>query len=305
MNKKVVGMLVDGMRGGCRWLVVAMVLGVTGANTVQAQWASATGGHMYESEIDGTRWQIHVFTNTGTSVLEITAPGDVEYLIVAAGGGGGSATWSGTGGGGGAGGLLQGTYEADAGSYDVVVGAGGAGSTRREDPGSSGQDSSIFNLTAIGGGGGGSRAHSNHLNAQNGLTGGSGGGGGGYNQDNHGSGGEGTPGQGHDGHDWTGGDGGGGGGAGGPGSRVTGGPGLAFTFAGPDAVTYATGGNGGISGQSYRGADADPNTGDGGGGAAHNQANNPDPNHVGGAGGRGIVIVRYQLPPAGTLIILM
>ena len=275
------------------------------ATTPQASWATATGGHMYEAEIDGTRWQIHVFTNVGEHVggLVIESPGDVEYLIVGGGGGAGSATWSGTGGGGGAGGLLQDVFAADVGSYDVVVGSGGPGSTRREDPGASGQASSIFNLTAIGGGGGGSRAHSTTTSAQPGQPGGSGGGGGGYNAENSGSGGAGTPGQGHDGHDWTEGDGGGGGGAGGPGSRVTGGPGRAFTFAGPDPVTYATGGDGGIGGQSYRGADAEPNTGDGGGAAAHNQGNNPDPDHVGGAGGSGIVIVRYQLPPQGTLVI--
>ena len=307
MNKKFAGMLEDGMRGGCRWLMVAMMLVVAGTTTAEASWpwATATGGHMYEAEIDGTRWQIHVFTNVGEHVggLVIESPGDVEYLIVGGGGGAGSATWSGTGGGGGAGGLLQDVFAADVGSYDVVVGSGGPGSTRREDPGASGQASSIFNLTAIGGGGGGSRAHTTALSATHGLSGGSGGGGGGFGSEN-GTGGAGTTGQGHDGASRSGGSGGGGGGADGPGIIPSGGPGRALTFAGPDPVTYATGGDGGLNGQSYRGADAEPNTGDGGGAAAHNQGNNPDPDHVGGAGGSGIVIVRYQLPPAGTLMII-
>ena len=80
-----------------------------------------------------------------------TIPISVDYLIVAGGGGGGA-----FGGGGGAGGLIE-TQSSliDKGvEYTITVGAGGAGSTGTAE-GISGENSSAFSDTAIGGGGGG------------------------------------------------------------------------------------------------------------------------------------------------------
>jgi len=92
------------------------------------------------------------------------------YLIQAAGGGGGT-------GGGGAGGYLAGNFVYSTGvAYPVVVGTGGAGN--QWSPGTNGNDSSVFSLTATGGGGGGGYAASG--TTSNGKNGGSGGGAGIY-----------------------------------------------------------------------------------------------------------------------------
>ena len=268
------------------------------ATTPQASWARATSANMYEAEIDGVKWEIHVFTNVGTYVegLVVESPGDVEYLIVAGGGGGGGATHNRSAGGGGAGGLLTGIEEQlAAGSYDIVVGDGGAGGEQHNLRGDQGGNSSAFGLVAIGGGVGGGT-----WNIRHGTNGGSGGGAG-TDGGTDGDPGSGTEGQGHDGGlqaDVDRGAGGGGGGAGGPGGTPTGGAGLSLAFAGPEEVEYARGGDGGPSSGTYLGEDGAPNTGAGGEGT---RSNNGDP---GGDGGSGIVIVRYQIPPQGTVIIL-
>ena len=99
-------------------------------------------------------------TNAGSFVVNsrtiglfnvISDPG-VEYLVVAGGGSGGSNG----GGGGGAGGLLSGTVTLGAGTYAVVVGAGGAAYSGTAASGNSGSSSTFSTFTAIGGGGGGS-----------------------------------------------------------------------------------------------------------------------------------------------------
>jgi hypothetical protein len=142
---------------------------------------------------------------------------DVDYLVVAGGGGTG---WD-VGGGGGGGGVLSGTSTRVKGStFSISVGDGGnshpanAGSSK----GDSGQNSTLFALTAFGGGGGGS-----YPNQGNGRAGGSGGGGAFVSENGGGLGlgGTGTSGQGFNGGDDSGSSygSGGGGGAGGPGAK--------------------------------------------------------------------------------------
>jgi filamentous hemagglutinin family protein len=83
----------------------------------------------------------------------------VDYLVVGGGGGGGA--W--VGGGGGGGGVLTGTQVIAGGSYGLTVGAGGSGAVNTNmnagairASSSSGGSSSIFGVTALGGGHGGS-----------------------------------------------------------------------------------------------------------------------------------------------------
>lgn len=213
----------------------------------------------------------------------------VTYTAVAGGGGGGSSA----GGGGGAGGFIEGTYSiSDLGNYPIVIGAAGAVTTTNGN-GFQGGNTTLFGLTALGGGlgtcyGGGS-----------GGNGGSGGGGGAFSS------GQGaglttqvsTYGYGFGNNGGTGyaavvnGRAGSGGGAGGAGQNGTagtspgmpGGLGKASTING---TTYATGGRGGWeqTGQAV-GVDAAANTGNGGEGTADNR--------TAGKGGSGIAIIRY------------
>jgi len=244
----------------------------------------------------------------------------VEYLCVAGGGGGGGASGSsGQGGGGGAGGLLTGMVPVVAGtSYTVTVGAGGSGSAS-SGIGGTGVSSVFGSISTLGGGGGGT------YSAKAGVSGGSGGGAGGDSASSGAtSGGSGTSGQGNAGGNIpTGGVCGGGGGAGTVGLNATGtyasagiggngGAGIASSISGT-VTTYAGGGGGssnnvagtgGVGGggaggvTSAAGTAGTANTGGGGGG--HFNANT-----VAGAGGSGIVVVRYpgsiQFFTGGTL----
>ena len=239
----------------------------------------------------------------------------VEVLVVAGGGGGGPDV----GGGGGGGGVVyNSSFPVISGtSYNVTVGAGGSagsGPTPSIILGSNGGNSVFDTITAMGGGAGGSYA------SVIGAPGGSGGGSGGDSSGTFLFAGRGTSNQG-----FAGGIGttnsvpygaGGGGGAGGPGNNFTvtgggnGGPGVGNTISG--TLTYYGGGGGGgggtdtqSDGRGYGGIgggglgssrsgptslipgvrDGTPNTGGGGGGTGGwNTA---------GAGGSGIVIVRY------------
>lgn len=182
---------------------------------------SATGG----SSTDAVGFRYHVFNTSGT--FQITkGSADLEYLIVAGGGGGGYQV----GGGGGAGGLLNGSATVGVGTYAVVIGAGGAGSTGTSTHAFNGSNSSVLNLTAIGGGYGGNH----NVGYDIPTSGGSGGGGGGNSSSQRIDGASGTTGQGNKGgmgwasSNWSG---GGGGGAGGVGATATG---------------NAVGGNGGV-----------------------------------------------------------
>jgi hypothetical protein len=262
----------------------------------------ATGGTLSNT----SEYTIHSFTNVGTTVFTVTTPLIIDYLVIAGGGSGGA----GRAGGGGAGGVSMGTTRIAAGSYTITVGAGGA-SASSDNQGNDGGSSSIGTLiVATGGGGGGG------WTTPAGKNGGSGGGSGASNVSSSGTG---IVGQGFAGSTrldiTTGGGGGGAGGVGGVGSVSTGGIGITSNITG--TLRYYAGGggggatSGGIGGVAYGGTyrvangiygggngtfvtnqsqlytNAVPNTGGGGGG---NDEGHGQPS---GAGGSGIVIIRY------------
>jgi len=258
----------------------------SGTDSSATQFA-ATGGTITNSG----GYTLNTFTTTGQTFTPNSA-GNVEYLVVAGGGGGGV-------GGGGGGGLLSGTSLAVAAQgYAITVGAGGGGGNG-SGAGSAGGNSSIGSLvTAIGGGGGGGSGLA-------GSAGGSGGGGGGGST----SGGTGTGGQGYAGGAGgsTSPEGGGGGGAGGVGSAPSGvgyggvgGPGITSFISGT-AVCYA-GGGGGATNEATGGGTATCGGGNGNS-SSYGQAVGSDNTGggggimraawQGGAGGSGIVIIRY------------
>ena len=255
----------------------------------------------------------------------------VEYLIVAGGGGGSGAH---SGGGGGAGGYLTSTFNVSSGvAFNVIVGGGGAGGGGG---GGNGQNSSVFGISAIGGGQGGVEA-----GPTSGASGGSGGGGAGGQFT--GAAGAGTAGQGNNGgignngssNYGSGGGGGGAGGAGGNGvsglsasnAGATGGIGRNTnatwaTATGTGVSGYYAGGGGGgcwnngafgqgaAGGLGGGGAGANDGTGSGspgtantGGGGGGSPGSTAPRN--GGAGGSGIVILRYagsQIATGGTVV---
>jgi hypothetical protein len=150
----------------------------------------ASGGAL--TELNG--YGVHTFTSSGT--FTVTAGGTIEYLVIAGGGGGGSDM----GGGGGAGGYLAGSMALAAGTYSIVIGAGGSGAPAgtAQVRGYNGVDTVALGLTAFGGGGGASTHTPTVAPAGDGGSGGGGSGArtagtsGGLN-------GTGTPGQGNDG----------------------------------------------------------------------------------------------------------
>lgn len=269
-------------------------------------YVSGTGGTI---TTDGN-FKIHTFTSSDTFTITWNPNStSLEYLICAGGGGGGSSAY---GGGGGGGGVLTGTTTQGVGSYSLTVGAGGGSS-------SAGEDSSIFGLTAEGGGRGGTGSTSD-------TDGGCGGGGGGFN----GVGGSGS--QGGDGGDsviYTTGDGAGGGGGGASGANGTdatgssssysnknagnGGAGVQSSITGT-ATYYGSGGGGGaISVYPYTASGGTSSTGGGQGGHRYYDGSNwveenvVPPTVYGGGGGSGevsdtadrygndgVVIIRYR-----------
>ncbi len=256
-----------------------LVAVVMGGSVVRAD-LPASGGSQTNIYVDGSGdiWAAHVFTADGT--LTVSEAVAAEYLIVAGGGGGGGANYQErAGGGGGAGGLLSGSTNLSVTSYSMTIGSGGSGGGNNG--GTPGVDSAAFGLTAVGGGEGGG-------NSSGQGNGGSGGGAW------SGSGGTGTSGQGHDGAGSDGTYGGGGGGATSAGfSNGTGGTGVTSSITG-ELVTYAEGGNGGLSsGANTNGAPAAANTGSGGSGGQRSEDDGTVYN--GGDGGSGIVVVRYQV----------
>ena len=271
---------------------------------------------------NGVRYIVERFTSAGTTTWTVPRGiSSIDYLVVGGGAGGGSRH----AGGGGAGGLRSSVTSTGGGaspesamtvtpdgSLTVTVGAGGASWTN-------GSNSVLGSVTSLGGG--------TQVTA--------GGSGGGSNYD--GSAGTGTGNQGFNGGRGTGSGsvsnwlwaGGGGGGAGAAGSNAGSSGGNAFGGAGGAGVTnsitglavcYAGGGGGGYSSQatnagtieggkcgstmvggtSPRGANATAgavNTGSGGGGGGFDGASF---NYAGGAGGSGIVVVRYAVPDVST-----
>jgi hypothetical protein len=276
---------------------------------LQSVPTTATGGTI----IPDSAYYIHSFTSSGTfQVSSANQDATVDILMVAGGGSGGA----GTGGGGGAGGLIYiESYPISVGSYTVTIGAGGTNDDVAT--GTSGSDTIFTNgartLTALGGGAGGASETGNLTYAAS--NGGSGGGAQGYYSGNN------TPGTatqassvsdgistyagsgfGNSGATPTGIPNGSGGGGGGAGASATngssnGGAGKQYNISGT-LSWYAAGGSGGQAGTTSTngiggyhvgpsGTAGAVNTGSGGGGGWNHDTG------YGGAGGSGIVVVRY------------
>lgn len=253
----------------------------------------AVGGNITYSN----GYWVHTFNGSGTFATQQAL--EVDTLVV----GGGGGTGFHIPGGGGAGGFLTNTTTVSAGSYPVLVGAGGAGSlTVSGINGAQGGPSSFNTSFALGGGYGGTRG----LTPATGGNGGSGGGGGGGGSGNPLGGGLGTAGQGNNGGSGftfadgraAGGGGGGATAAGSNGSFGVGGNGGAGALwngsyyagggGGSSANTAGTGGIGGGGNGSLFTPGVSPqngaaNTGGGAGGGED-----------GASGGSGIVIIRYR-----------
>ena len=270
---------------------IATGLGATSADATETIGLGAETVYVWKGGADGTN---------GT--LTVAKAGWAEVLLVGGGGSGGSSYgWNSekngfAGGGGGAGGLVhRAALWLEAGSYEIVVGAGGAAPALYA-PGNDGGDTFLrrasdgWELRAIGGGGGGSSPNGTDVTTADfamayGRSGGSGGGSTyGYGSLGWGDsppfylvGSAGTPGQGHGGgasggYYFTA---GGGGGAGAPGGSVggpdpsrssgAGGDGLPCDVTGEEAW-YAGGGGGGSS--RYDGSTMTPGTGGRGGGGS-------------------------------------
>jgi hypothetical protein len=288
--------------------------------TIATPNIAPVGGRVETYNQNGKNYRAHIFTIDSENEFVVTPEMEnvpIEYLIIGGGGSGASnKTGNKTGsGGGGAGGVLhnigQQPFYLTAGTYQVIVGAGGT-TSYNEGNGFNGGNSSIngTGLVAIGGGGGGRM----DLPGQSGGSGGGAGFRSGANQPGNGIGGQGNAG----GRGFRGcrGDmcsaGGGGGGVLGIGGAATknlggvGGSGMQFSMDGVQRWYAAGGGGGGNSGapggsdgagdggrQKTDGGDARAGTGSGGGGAGSgdNRASR------GGYGGSGIVIIRYQVNP--------
>ena len=285
--------------------------GVPSVNSVnKIVTALATGGTVTSSG----SYFIHTFTTSST----FTVPtGGLTADILVVGGGGGGNPAGGGGGGGGAGGYRYFTSQSlTAGAKTITVGAGGGSVTGASyvtpnNPGtySAYDDGGAAELRSSGGGSG--RSDGNVGTS----AGGSGGGGSGGYQNAGGSGNAGgyTPSEGNNGGNGSGspyaaGGGGGAGGVGGNGSAPqggVGGVGSANSISG-SSVYYAGGGGGGGNGGSTSsgglggggngpggpngsGTSGTANTGGGGGGASFDSSTP----YSSGAGGSGVVIIRY------------
>jgi hypothetical protein len=275
----------------------------------------------------GIAYNSSIVTNGLVLALDAANPKNynltaVEVLVVAGGGGGGYGegnTNGGGGGGGGAGGLIYNSnFSVTPGSaLTVTVGNGGAVVANSGTTGGNGGNSVFGSLTAIGGGGGGG---GDFEGTNAGATGGSGGGAGGDGTYGPTIFSAGTAGQGFAGgarNGTTRRSAAGGGGAGGAGSSGTpganntgtggaGGPGLGFNISG--TFTYYAGGGGGGASLNFSSGVVNSSGGIGGGGAGGGATgpSNGTANTGGGggggfgsnagAGGSGIVIVRYPGP---------
>lgn len=289
-------------------LITGSTFSLYGIAAATAPTAKATGGTItYDAS-----YIYHTFTSSGTFAPLQSLSCDV--LTIAGGGGGGSEQ----GGGGGAGGLVYLASQSLSSSQSVTVGAGGAGNTNTSTGGNGvqGSNSVLGSLTtAIGGGYGKGSA------SGSGGTGGSGGGAAGDSSGTVYTGGSATSGQGfaggNGGFRYNAGGGGGAGAVGGnytsgnPGAAGTGGAGL-NTYSSWASTTntgvsgyYAGGGGGSSIGTSTAsggaggggagrynasGVAGTANTGGGGGGCMAASGV-----YVAGAGGSGIVIVRYAI----------
>ena len=283
---------------------VDYVTGLAPNLSTTGTYAAPTGGTI--TTVAGQR--IHTFTSVGTTSITFLVPVTVQVLVVAGGGGGGGVATLNLGGGGGGAGeyYYSASYSIAAGTYTVVVGAGGtAGLTTGADGGDGGI--SVFGSLSANGGGGGSSGGTGN----NGRPGGSGGGSGrsGAAATVGGASIKTAGGLGNKGGDNTTGanfSGAGGGGSGSAGTNafasgttpVAAGSGTASSISGA-SVTYASGGTGGARTGTYTPGAGTPNLGDGGDGAPAGGS------RVNGAvGGSGIVIISYvsALYPAPTYV---
>ena len=296
-----------------RSVILVYVDATKGWLTTSASQASDIVSPAYVTATGGTvsccgDYKIHTFTGPGT--FTVTCAGNlggsntVDFLVVAGGGGGGHA------GGGGAGGFRTiSCSPVSVTGYPITIGAGGAGRVYNSSNPAPGNPSTGFGYTSTGGGAGGSSA------VTTAAPGGSGGGNqaytsyGGPSAIGSGNTPPVSPPQGNNGGASPGGPGGGGGGgasavgANAPGG--TGGAGGAGTTSPITGTAYAGGGGGGGDGAGAggtggggAGASGDSsgtagtaNTGGGGGGI---RLNNAIPGTAGGAGGSGIVIIKYK-----------
>jgi len=301
-----------GGAGGSGIVIVRYPLTPENSDIVQASGGNSTS----LLEQNGIIYVVHQFDSNGQFVIE-QAPQNavVEYLIVAGGGGAGSDN----GGGGGGGGVLTGLAPVTAGTYAVSVGNGGRNSgTSNADLQARGGSSSVFGLTAIGGGWG--------AGGNSGLrpagSGGSGGGGEGETGSvTQNTGGAGTAGQGNNGGnghlvgssgDFAGGGGGGAVAVGQNGGSVDGGAGGQGLLSNINGISRRYGAGGAGGGQNGRGGGgagtfagpgqplggsgstgANGQNGSGGGGGGSSSTSN-----VGGSGGSGVVIIRYPVGEA-------
>jgi hypothetical protein len=319
-----------GVNAGNVSVSAANACGVSSASSkAVTSWrpVAATGGAITDytadgnNGVNGVQYRVHRFATAGSSsfiVSDAGTDGEAEYLLVGGGGGGGGRG----GGGGGGGGVRQGTVDLLAQLYTIEVGNGGSGGGTDGASlglrGGNGQNTAAFSVIALGGGGGGGGVSAAQFNGQ---AGGCGGGGGGPQSQGAGLGGSGEVSQGEQGGNGyhlpgvhT--SGGGGGGASQSGASVptgnttvagNGGQGITSSIEGLTA-SYAGGGGGGTTalagreggnGASGGGKGAGTSlvtaeagvSGTGGGGGGGRDA----PIGPGGAGGSGIVIIRYPL----------
>lgn len=258
-----------------RRIIIAALL----AATALSQLGSG-GGDYTTNYVEGTtNFTAHIWTNAGDSVFTASVSLVCGVLVVGGGGGGcagyPSVYW-GSGGAGGQGISSQG-LAVGVGTVSLTVGGGGAGGpTGAYVSGLKGTDSVFGIITAIGGWGA----------TNTGIT----------QPDTFGGsnvvfqGGQGAGSQG-----------GGGAGAGGAGALIIGGIGITSSFSGI-TVGYGGGGGDGAGGGATDGGGGNGtavngiNGRGGGGGGGHHTTG------VGGTGGCGIVIVRYQTPAAGKTI---
>ena len=278
----------------------AVTISVTNADGLESSGVTHTaialpsGGTVTTSG----NYRIHSFTSSGTFVNTIASL-SVEYLVIAGGGGGGVGDVGAVayGGGGGAGGYrtnvsgqasgggasAEAALSLSTGNKTVTVGAGGANTSGDNTLGTNGGDSVFDSITSIGGGRGGA-------NEAEGSSGGSGGGG----KESNGAGKDGTSGQGYAGGTGSesGNRGGGGGGAGSAGGTTTGGNGVSSNITG-SAVTRAGGGGSSSSGGSGGGGNGGAGGTAGTAGTANTGSGGGAGTVTSGAGGSGIVIVRY------------
>jgi hypothetical protein len=296
--------------------------------TNAANFVTASGG----TETICGDFKIHTFTGPGT--FTVTCAGNasgsssVDYLVVAGGGGGGAA-----GGGGGAGGYRESSGTASgcytrsplgacvsalpvtATGYPITVGGSGTAGSAPNLPGGRGNNSVFSTITSTGGGGGSGHEGASPTAP---FPGGSGGGGGGPSVlSGTGNTPPVSPPQGNNGGNGTGSQspsaiGGGGGGATAVGSSNTnaanpGGAGATSSINGTPTARAGGGGAGatnyptsaGAGGTGGGGAGGSPNTSPGNAGTANTgggggSGGQNSGSATGGAGGSGIVIIRYK-----------